>query len=288
MNSRFPASPRPRRTMLLAAAFLLAAPAAAQERDVARQSFYNFFDSNLDVDVTADAAGRLRLIRGQRGRIDVAAHAPDGVASFGFDPSGPQRLSLTALGAGDVDFVVVVPEEVRVRVALPNHRSTELFGSMQRSATYRWDNTGDARSIETVGPATAPPSASALLYRGATPDTVLILGSRSLGAVTVRIEGDEFRITGERGAPGFAVSASGSTVRLEAPRSAADAVVTVPEGSDLLVRIDGRDALSVWGGVGQALCEPVTEQRLGGGRAWFTFTPAAGLRCAGSVAPPRT
>src|SRR6476661_806657 len=96
--------------LALALVGVIAAPAAAQ-KDVARHSF-TFLDNNLTIQVISEHAGVLRVMRGEFGRVEVAARAPDGVPGFSLGGREGHDLLLTSVGSEKVDYIVVVPEEV--------------------------------------------------------------------------------------------------------------------------------------------------------------------------------
>lgn len=284
----------PPRVLAAAFAVVLAsaagAPAAsAQEREVVREVYHNFFDSNLTVEVETEAAGRLRLIRGSRGRVEVAGRAPDGIASFGLDNTGRRRLSLTSLGSRRVDFIVVVPEQVRVHVLLPGLLRSELFGSMRSSATYDWPDEHARGPISTT-PGHAPPApprsgpALTTLYAGATPPALDIADATALSSVTIRVEGSQFRLESDRLVP---VGFGQDGISLDPAPQAGRIVVVVPaDAASFQLVLDGAPALLVRDGLAQPLCDPVMEQELDGGRVWYTFSPATGLSCVPPSAAP--
>lgn len=125
--------------MLLA----LATAGAAQDRaewassETTRRVF-TFVHPALTIDVLGEAPGMLRLIRGQLGQIEVTARALGGFAGSGLAGRAGDRLELTAIGAERVEYLVVVPAEVHVRVRLPDRRAAETFGTLERSATFSW------------------------------------------------------------------------------------------------------------------------------------------------------
>lgn len=114
--------------------------AAVQRGDVARQAF-RFLDSRLTVEVTDEIPGVLRLVRGTGGTLEVAARTPGGIPAFGLERRGMARLTLTT-AAEEVEYVVVVPADTRIRVELPDRRVAELLGRTQSSATYTWGGRG--------------------------------------------------------------------------------------------------------------------------------------------------
>lgn len=125
---------------------LCAAPAAAQDDDVgtARRA-YPFLGDRLTVHIEADSPGVIRLIRGEDGRLEVAARAEDGFPGFGLADRGGDALVLTAIGADRAEYLVVVPANVRVTVRLPDRHVAEVFAGMDRSATYEWRRPPRAR-----------------------------------------------------------------------------------------------------------------------------------------------
>jgi hypothetical protein len=96
-----------------------------------------FLEDRLVVAVHAEAPGELQVVRGQRGRIEVAARSRDGFAGFGLGGSYTRQLRLTAVGSDEVQYLVVVPEHVAVSVQLPSGASTQVTDS-DGVATYHW------------------------------------------------------------------------------------------------------------------------------------------------------
>ncbi|HEX7050583.1 MAG TPA: hypothetical protein VF188_10310 [Longimicrobiales bacterium] len=111
--------------------------AEARQRDVLRERFV-YLDDDLTIDVLAQAPGSLHLLRGRPGMIDVTGRTRHGFAGFGLSDGVVGRLQLTAVGADHVDYLVVVPEDVRVRIRLPGQELSEVFGPLRDSATYHW------------------------------------------------------------------------------------------------------------------------------------------------------
>src|SRR5687768_5413543 len=69
-------------SIILASALILCAgPAAAQEWGVNRR-FFTFLDNEVTVEVSAETGGRLHVIRGEQGRIEVSARVDGGMSSF--------------------------------------------------------------------------------------------------------------------------------------------------------------------------------------------------------------
>lgn len=123
--------------------FLLAAvnlPGHAQEPGVTRERFA-YLGSTLEIKVLTEAPGTLRLIHGQPGEIDVSARAIGGMASVGLSGGDTGSLNLTAVSGERVEYLVVVPEDVRVRILLPDRPVAEVFGARKSAETYSWNAT---------------------------------------------------------------------------------------------------------------------------------------------------
>lgn len=132
---------------VLALAAVLPGAAEAQH-DVTRRAF-TFLEDRLVVAVHAEAPGELQVVRGQRGRVEVAARSRDGFAGFGLSGDFTRRLRLTAVGSDAVQYLVVVPEHVAVTVELPRGGSAHV-PDRDGIATYRWGD--DSRDRPTAGP----------------------------------------------------------------------------------------------------------------------------------------
>lgn len=265
-------------TSTLAAVLLLAAnaqPARAQQ-DVMRD-VYGFYGSSLDVEVATESPGRIRLIRGQRSRVEVAGRAPDGFTSAALGGHGVRRLTLTALASGPVDFVVSVPEDVRVRVVWEGSNRSEMFGTLTRSATYSWDTFVERPAFETVRPGESPtrPAASSVT---ATPRVVDIASAHRLGRLTVRVGEDAFAL-----GPSQRIDAqrNGGALSFVAP-SGVDVTIDVPRDERMTLRLDGVDAIVIEETGVRVLCESVLSQTLPDGRQWLTLTPVPLDGCRGT------
>jgi hypothetical protein len=129
-------------TLLLLAT--LARPGVAQEGESVRQERFTFLGSDLTIEVLVDVPGKLRLIHGVAGEIDVTGRGRPGIVGFGLAGGDRDELRLTAVGADSVEYLVVVPEDVRVRVRLPGRPVAEVFGTTQATATYTWQATKGA------------------------------------------------------------------------------------------------------------------------------------------------
>jgi hypothetical protein len=276
----------------------LATPVAAQETEVARRTF-TFVNNDLTIEVLGRAPGKLHLIRGQAGQIEVAARADDGIAGFGLAGEARDRLKLTAVGGERVTFLVVVPTDLRVRVELPEQPVAEVFGSLDQAASYSWLG---AEATPRPGPAGPPPeaampSATGLFEEGLyvsygrlrAPATVSVRDASAMRTVAVRWEGKEFRVAGNHRVD--VLTRGTEAVEVYAERLSTDLVLTVPAATrEFVLQIGDAPAFVLSEGRAAALCSPVIDQQLDGGRRWFTFTPENGkLNCRGrgAAAPAR-
>lgn len=292
------------RTVMVAALVLaVITPAGGQEWDVTRRRF-TFIDTRLTIEVAVESSGTLRLIRGMAGHLEVAGRARNGFTGFALGDRNVPELRLSALGADRVEYLVVVPENVRVRVKLPDRLLAETFGTTQDGATYEWEamvmeeepsrelpvrvpspasDPLPARFNETVPLPSPTPGMFATYNDDAAPQVVAFTSAELLGRLTVRLEGDRFRIASSR-----PMSLDRGDPRLLEIRPAGepmDFVIVVPSWTvDFLVEIGGEPAFGIVEGRPLVMCTPVIEQLLDDGRLWYTFTPIEGrLDCAGAA-----
>ena len=278
------------RIMLMLLTALLATPVAAQEWQVAREQF-PFVGTRLTIDVDVDAPGTLRLIRGQPGSVRVASRSRDGFTSSGLADS--DRLTLAGAGAGPVDYLVAVPENVWVEVQLPDR---SLGRGVARGESGSWEWQTDERSpgapvTEWVPGTDADPASTAgapgdeLLYttftRELAPETIELPDLDLVERVAVRIQGRRFKVITSRP---LSVDEGGSRRLVIRPaRRPMDIVLTLPVSTaNFRLRLGDHTALILHGRSVTTLCTPVTEQRLSNDRLWFTFNPLDGaLSCGG-------
>jgi hypothetical protein len=267
--------------IVLAVTLLASAVSAqAQDRELSRRQF-PFFGNYVTVEVVADVPGKLQVVRGEEGMIEVAARVPGGIPSFALGGRGGDRLRLSALGGANADFVVIVPENAGVRVKLPETGGGQQTSTLRSGGIYQWGAPKDA-TAPIAGPAVVvpAPAGQALAFSNTVAPRLLnIANMNALRTLTVRIEGNMFQVGGSE----FMSVAGGNPaeVQLQTGRDLQDVFVTLPIGTNnFTLRLGGRTALSVTGREIRVFCEPVTDQDLGSGRRWFTFTPEMGrLTC---------
>lgn len=275
------------RTAVLAAAVLAVAglptTAAAQEQDVTRRT-WTFLDNRLDVAVMAGAPGVLHVVRGERGRIEVAARSRDGFPGFGLGGSHTRQLRLTAVGSEEVQYLVVVPERVSVRVHLPNGGSTALAPT-EPAASFTW-GAGDAGASrlqpDDVHHAAAdrlrPTTGGGLFVaHSATwaPTLVDIPDLAAVRSLSLRFEGGEFRVAASR--PLQVRGGSRSSMRIDVAGEPVDIVLYVPRGrAGFTLRSGSATIAESVSGVPRAVCGNVVIQHPTQHQTWFTFHPQAG------------
>jgi hypothetical protein len=274
-----------RSAVVLAAVLFSTTTAFAQEYELTRRSI-PFFDNKLTIEVIADMAGELQIVRGEQGMIEVAARVPGGVPAFALGGRESDRLRLTAIGGEAASFVVIVPEDAMVRVLLPGE-SAHQVGSLQKTGRYSWDaettkGSGGASSVKaTSAVATAAVSTSPVLAYSnpLVPRNVNVPRLNSVRTVSVRFEGTTFNVAGTQAMS--VANGDPSNIEIRTGSDVQDVVVTLPVGtSDFGLKLGGKAAMQVVGGEIRVYCEPLTEQELGAGRRWFTFTPEMGrLTC---------
>jgi hypothetical protein len=267
------------------ATLVLAAPAASQV-DVNRQ-VYTFVENRLDVVVLAEAPGVLQVVRGEQGRIEVAARSRDGLAGSGLGGTFTRQLRLMGAGTAGVEYLVVVPEHVSLRVQLPQGGSADLSPSAP-AATYRWGQpaaahvpgaAGQAVAGGAVQPAAASEPATGALFithvSSWAPGVVDIPDLAAVRSLSVRFQGAEFRVAASR--PLQLRPGNAAHMELRATGDPLDLVLYVPrEGPAFSVRSGSLRLLDSQAGQPQALCDNVVVQRPTEQQIWLTFHPRAG------------
>lgn len=284
------------RIILLCAAALCVAgsttPASAQYPHVERHS-YTFIDNRLDVVVAAEAAGVLQVVRGDRGVVEVTSRSRDGLTGAGLGGRLTPELRLTAAGAGDVMYIVVVPEHVTVSVQLPERGRATVSPSAAVS-TYRWN--AAAQVAAPRADAAPVPAADALIAAAAAPAETLdglflvhastwapgVVDVPDLSAVrslSVRLEGGDFRVAASR--PLSVNPGSSAELELRVSGQPLDLVLYVPrEGPPFSLRSGSLSLAEATSGRARALCDNVVVQSPGPQQSWLTFRPQGGrLAC---------
>jgi len=111
---------------------------AAQDAVVERAT-YRFLQPRLHIHVDSEVPGRLQVVRGRAGRVEVRGLSEGGIAAFGLQDRGSPRLNLTGLGGQKVTWVVVVPARIRVSVGLPEEPLPKGISTMESSALFQWE-----------------------------------------------------------------------------------------------------------------------------------------------------
>jgi hypothetical protein len=251
------------------ACLLLATPLVAQERQVARRQ-YTFLDNSLTIDVLSEASGVLRVLRGEPGMVEVAARAPKGFPAFAMGGRDGHDLRLTAMGADRVDYLVVVPEDVRVRIRLPDRRQVEIASS-RPAATYTWGAnpppvSGEARTLA------VPPSGGMYLsyYSESVPRVFSIRDVAGVQRLDVQFEGNDFRVSTSR--PVTMDAGRSDAIDFRAGQPPLNLVLSLPtDAADFRLVIGGKTALEARAGDVRTFCGQFISQRTQDGRRLYTF-----------------
>lgn len=274
--------------LLTAFALAVTLPSAADaQRDVTRRS-YTFLEDRLVIEVLAEAPGELQVVRGQRGRVEVAARSSDGFAGFGLGGDYTRHLRLTAVGSDAVQYLVVVPEHVAVSVVLPRG-GTAHVPNRDGLASYRWgEDAGRADGIRSGDAADAlitalepiVPTTSAGLYvvhsgRGRVPSLVDVPELASVRSMSVRVEGDDFRVAATRPLALTPGDAGHMVIRVDG--EPLDLVLFVPRGSSgFELRSGSRRIADVAFGRPRSYCGNTVVQQPTPHQDWLTVFPTDG------------
>lgn len=261
-------------TLVSVLALLAAGPAVvrAQEFDVSRRS-YSFLDERLLVLVETEVPGTLRVVRGGRGQVEVAGRAREGFVGFGLGGEPTRQLRLTSVGGENVEYLVVVPERVRLTVQLPDRTGSDV-APRQQSAVFRW---GASTNTDT-GSLMLPTHGSMYMVHSSTwaPAFVDIPDLAAVRSISVRFEPGDFRIASSRPlslAQGS--SRAGITLRVSGDPTAL--VIHVPtSAAPFTVRAAGRTIVSSAGGRPGSDCSGVAVQQPTRAQIWFNFYPQRG------------
>jgi hypothetical protein len=237
---------------------------------------YVFLDNRLDVAVLTTAPGTLHVVRGGRGRIEVASRSTgDGFAAFGLGGGHTRQLSLTGAGTDMLHYLVVVPERVAVRVRLPDGQTVSMT-PRQQHASHSWGESDIATA--TAAAPLQPTTAGGLFVAHRqtwAPRVVDVPDLASVRSIAVRFEGGEFRVAASR--PLVVEAGSRSHMELHVAGEPIDLVLYVPRGRAAFTLRSGdvRIAESV-GDRPRAICSNVVIHKPTADQSWFTFYPQAG------------
>jgi hypothetical protein len=255
--------------------------ADAQQWQVERDVFA-FAGRQLTVDVDTDVEGTLRIIRGAPGVVRVSGRADGGMTAAGL--TGRGDLTLTGIGPGSVEFIVAVPERVRVTVRLPDQGMAESMAGQDVARTFQWGRgpvTAEAVAEWVPQPATGLHQPAAYLVYAAdlAPRTVSLPDLTNVRSIDVRVEGDRFRVGASR--PLGLRPGDFDHLEIRPGGPPMDILLVLPAGTDFFgLAVSGITALTVRNGELSVSCAPHTRQWLSAGRGWVTFTPVSGaLHC---------
>jgi hypothetical protein len=284
-------------------AFIVLLPiTVAAQHDVNRRT-YTFLDNRLDVAVIAEVPGMLQIVRGERGRVEVAGRSSDGFAGSALGGRFTRQLRLTAVGARTVEFLVVVPEHVALRVQLPDGASASITPGTT-AASYRWAGTNAAGFPEATYLARAPvfvdapvviPSAGAgITYAPPEPQLLRTAGAlfvahesdraptlidvpdlAAIRTLDVRFEHGSFRVAASR--PLSVRPGDASHFVLQAEGDPLDIVLFIPPATaPLVLYANGARIAEYDAGRPRALCHNVVIQNPTVNQTRFTFHPQSG------------
>lgn len=260
----------------LAGAAFEPAPADAQEYATARRSFV-FFGRELAIEVTADGPGALQVVRGEPGRIEVGAHAADGLSGVALGGWRGDRLRLNALGGGDASYIVVVPERVHVVATLPGQQGASRVPD-EPGAVLRWEADHALAPFPEVTPsAVLSPDADGLflVHHDDIAPAELVLHQASLNRVQVRVEGERFLVRSSQ--PLTLRGSQKSPLRLRTGPDPIALVVTVPSATRFFrLRSDSDILLTIHEGHASTRCDRALAVRNPAGGEQFEFVPVAG------------
>jgi len=272
---------------LTAAAFAGTAPIAAQEQDVARGS-YPFFQRSLTIAVNATVPGELQIVRARAARVDVAALASPGVASFAMGGWRGGELILTAAGAERAVFIVTVPERVYVSVKTP--AETRSLGAFTPIQAMQWGGNDEASVAPLHEPQpTLPhvrPDADGyfpIYGAGTVPATVNIPSLAAVEHIDIHLRGDSFRLGATR--PLQVSSGGGDQLVIALAGDPLDLLFELPADTrSFRIVADGNIVLAVQDGRVARFCTPAMAQDLGENGVRIKLTPLRGrLDCAPSL-----
>jgi hypothetical protein len=270
----------------LAALALLAAAAlpVAAQRDIS-QRWYTFLERNLTIEVVSENTGTLRILRGQPGLLEVTGQSQQGFAGFALGGRQEDELRLTAVGGQSADYLVVVPEDVRIRVRLPDRKHVEV-PSARPGATYSWGRDGapdtpDRSPAPARENALSGPTAETMFlshFSRAVPRSFSVADLGNFDRLDVRFGGNDFRLSTSR-----AVSVDpgrNDTIELRAVQPGLSAVISLPvDTRDFRLVLGGKLALEVVSGEIRSYCDQIEMQASGIGTRTYSYVPGGELVC---------
>ncbi len=136
------------RMWLAISALLAAIPAAAAAQATAGaqpagpapervQRSFVYLGHDLRVTILGDAGGTIQVVRGEGGRLDLSGRVVGGLATVAMADDTRSDLTLSSSGASRIDWVLIVPADVRVSLRSPGQPEATL-GTLAPAATWSW------------------------------------------------------------------------------------------------------------------------------------------------------
>jgi hypothetical protein len=212
----------------------------------------------------------------------VAAHAAEGLAGFGLN-NDDRVLQLTALGAEAAQYIVVVPDNIRVRISLPDRRGWRPADG-RGAANFSWDVTTAPVPVDYAPP--VPTIEGRFFLLQSTPDAparVRLRNPTHIRSVELRLEGTDFRIASSR--PLNATSGSADLVDVDPGRHDIDLLIQVPPFTRQFdLRLGATTIVAVRNGEPVTVCGPAVRQKTSEGAWRVTYRPSGAAACGGTPA----
>lgn len=257
-----------RRTILPLGALLLAAAAPAAGQDNLLRRSFAYFDRTLTVAVAPGSDGVLHLLRGGTSRIEVAARTESG-ASIALEGHNEDQLRLSS--AGSAEYTVVVPENIHLRLQLPD-QDYAVPAPVDTEQIYRWR--ADPAATLGAGRAALPVRYDDLEI----PAEMRLPASDRIRRVAVRTGTGAFRLSSSQI---LSLAEDRNALVVRSGESPVVIEIDVPAGTrDFSIWIGADEIVAVRAGQLSARCSPRTQQILEASREWIEWTPSEGrLRC---------
>jgi hypothetical protein len=308
VQDRSPIEERNMKHFTAIAAFLTLLPSAAHTQQDVNRRAYNFLENHLEIAVVAEAPGVLQVMRGERGRVEVAARSLDGFSGSALGGHLTRQLRLTAVGAGTVEYLVVVPDHVNVRIHLPDGSSASV-PPRAPVASFRWAADApigaaavpqfqwaagaaashragmDAAAAAAEQELRALPQPQLLRTTGSglyvvhsssrTPGVIEVPDLAAVRSLELRFEGSEFRVAASRALAMEPGDAGLFVIRVHG--EPLDLVIYVPRETHAFhMNAAGVRIAEAVGGRPRALCGNVVVQSPTDFQTWLTFRPQDG------------